>query len=199
MLKKLLIASLMLLPASMYAQSAPAVKGGESSIWAGGEYANFNPDYGLGRVLGVGVVVDYNLFPKWGAEGEARWLHWNSNNGTTQQLSNYLLGPRYRFLRYHHLSVWGKFLMGAGLETYPALLGVDNIPTSTPAGSGSYFAYAPGITGEYQVTHRLAVRGGYEWEFWPSAPGAAFTGGAPSNGLTPSGYSAGVTYRVLGR
>jgi hypothetical protein len=186
--KLLLIGSLLALPASVYAQAARSVVGGGSSIWAGGGFSDFTPDYGPARTFGADVYVDYNLFPKLGAEGEARWLHWNGNGGSTEQLSNYLIGPRYRAIRFHHLSVWGKFLMGAGLENYPS-----------NAGNGSYFAYTPGVDAEYAVTHRISVRGGYEYQFWPSAPGAGFVpAGSKSSGLTPNGYTVGFTYRLLG-
>ncbi|MBT9329608.1 outer membrane beta-barrel protein [Paracidobacterium acidisoli] len=195
MLKKIVIAAtLFFLPAAIYAQSAPAVTGGGSSIWAGGEFSNFANDY-LGRDVGPTVFVDYNVHPKWGAEGEARWLNWSSKNASTEKLSNYLIGPRYRIVRFHHLSVWGKFLLGAGLQTYPSV----SQAVAEPIGSGSYFAYAPGVDGEYRITSRISARAGYEWQFWPSAPGAAFTNGRPSNGLTPTGWGIGFNYRILGR
>jgi hypothetical protein len=183
--KLLLIGSLLALPASMYAQAARSVVGGGSSIWAGAEFSDFNPDFGPARNFGPGVYVDYNLFPKLGAEGEARWLHWNGNGGGSQTTANYLVGPRYRVYRFNRVSLWAKFMMGAGLITYPS-----------DAGNGSYFAYAPGISADIRLTHRISARAEYEYEFWPSATGIQALG---NNGLSPNGFSVGFAYRILGQ
>jgi hypothetical protein len=163
----------------------------------GAEFSSFSPEYIQNvRDFGPGVFVDYNLHPKWGAEGEARWMHWNTNGGTTEQMSNYLAGPRYRIHRFHRLSIWGKFLLGAGLQTYPA---PSEGPGATSIGNGSYFAYTPGISGDYRITSRISVRGDYEYQFWPSAPGIALTGGVEHNNLQPNGFSVGFSYRLLGQ
>jgi hypothetical protein len=192
--KKFLLLSLLLGPTALFAQVAPSASGGGSSIWVGGEFSDFRNDY-YGRDVGPTIFVDYNLHPKWGAEGEMRWLNWSSDGASTEKVSNYLLGPRYRIFRYHQLSVWGKFLMGAGLQTYVSA----SQEFAEPIGNGSYFAYVPGVSAEYQITHRISARGGYEYQFWPSAPGSEFVPiGEKSHGLNPSGFSIGFTYRLFG-
>ena len=186
MLKKLLVMTLMLLPVPVFAQVASATRGGGLGLSAGAEYSNFRPDWGPTRLQGIAVFadVDHLFLDKLGIEGEARWLNFNQPFGETE--SNYLGGLRYRLLRYHGLSFYGKFLLGAGLITYPHGIG-----------TGSYFAYVPGGTVQYRLSHRWSVRGDYEYQFWPSAPGLVFTYPQPSSGLTPSGFSGGVSYRIF--
>jgi hypothetical protein len=184
--KKLFGLVFLLAPVFAFAQVAPATKGGGLELSAGAEYSNFRPDYGSTRLQGIAVFanLDHLFLHNLGVEGEARWLRFNQPAGETQD--HYLAGPRYRVIRYHGLSLYAKFLLGGGWITYPGNIG-----------SGSYFAYVPGVTGEYRLNHHWSVRGDYEYQIWPSAPGIAFTYPSPSNGLTPSGFSAGVSYRIF--
>ena len=183
MLKKILLLSFLLGPAVAFSQVAPSVKGGESTLWVGAEGSTFNPDYDdRSRLVGIGVLVDYNLKPKYGAEFEARWLKWKGDGD--QKQSDYLGGVRYRFWQYHRFGFNAKFLLGGVWIDYPF-----------EQGSGSYFAYAPGAFVDYRVSRRFSVRGDYEYQILPSAPGFP---GLPSHGLSPNGFSAGITYRVLG-
>jgi hypothetical protein len=193
---------LLIAPAAILAQAPKSAVGGNSSLWAGGEISSFNPDYSCSsnipfkcQLIGPAAFFDFNVTPKWGAEGEARWLHWNGPGGQIE--SNYLGGGRYRAYRYHRLDAWVKMMMGAGLITTP------NYPV---AGSlkGSYFALVPGGTLEFPLTHKISLRGDYEYQFWPSfsgPPSYSATGALVehNNGLTPNGFSVGVTYRFLGQ
>ncbi|HLH35537.1 MAG TPA: outer membrane beta-barrel protein [Alloacidobacterium sp.] len=186
MFQKFVGAALLLLPFSVFAQVAPATQGGGHSLSAGAEYSNFQPDWGPNRLSGIAVFGDLdNIFlHNLGIEGEARWLHFQEYHG--QKEEHYLLGPRYRFVRFHQISGYGKVLFGGGWITYPYGIG-----------SGSYFAYAPGGTAEYRLTHHFILRGDYEYQIWPSAPGLAFTFPNPSHGLTPNGFSVGVAYKIF--
>ena len=196
---------LLLLPCASFAQTPEAAVGGRSSLWAGGEISSFNPDYSCdtikpfgcsNQLLGPAAFFDFNVSPRWGAEGEARWLHWNGNNGQIE--SNYMGGGRYRVAGYHHVNLWLKFLLGGGLITTPGYPAPGSL-------KGSYFAYAPGGTVEVPITHRLSIRGDYEFQVWPSFAGPPTydpTTGTVlqhKNGLTPNGFSLGVTYRFLGQ
>ncbi len=186
MLKKILILSLILASGAAYAQVAPSVRGGDSTLWVGGEFASFNSDYDTrSRIVGPGVDVNYNFTRKLGVVGEARWLHWNGDDSQTQ--SDYLGGAQYSFLRFHRFTFNAKFLVGGVWIKYPV--------HATGGSTGSYFAYAPGASADYRLTRRLAVFGAYEYQILPSAPGFA---GFPSNGLTPNGFSVGIKYRLLG-
>lgn len=196
---------LLLLPSAALAQVPEAAVGGNASLWAGGEISSFNPDYSCSsnkpfgcqnQLVGPAAFVDLNLAPKWGAEGEARWLHWNGDSGQIE--SNYLIGARYRAASFGRLDAWLKLLVGGGLITTPSFPAAGSL-------KGSYFAYAPGGTLEFHLTDRISVRGDYEYQFWPSFAGPpsydANTGAVirHANGLTPNGFSLGVSYRFLGR
>ena len=194
---------LLLVPAAVQAQSAESAVGGNSTLWVGAEASSFNPDYScssdlpLGcnsQLVGPAALFDFNIEPKWGVEGEARWLHWN---GPSDQIeSNYLGGLRYRAVRYRRLDLWVKMLAGAGLITTAGFPAAGSL-------KGSYFAYAPGGTLELRLTRRISLRGDYEFQFWPSFAGPPTYDSSGNlvehnNGLTPNGFSVGLTYRILG-
>jgi predicted porin len=181
--KKILIFSLLLGSGTAFSQVAPSVRGGYSSVSVGGEVSSFNSDYdAVTRLLGAGVLVDYNVTRRWGLTGEARWLNWRGHGNQNQQ--DYLVGGKYRFYQWHRFSFNAKFLVGGVWVTYP-----------NEIGNGSYFAYVPGAFVDYRLSRRLSVRGDYEYQILPSAPGFF---DEPSNGLTPNGFSVGVMYRILG-
>jgi hypothetical protein len=170
--------------ASAGAQVAPSAVGGNATLWVGGEGSSFNPAYdSVNRLEGPGAFVDFNFTRKLGIEGEARWLHFNGDGGETQ--SDYLGGVKYRLYRFHKFSLNAKFLLGGVWINYPLNIG-----------TGSYFAYAPGGYIDYRLSRHLAIRGDYEYQILPSAPGFP---GEPSNGLKPSGFTVGIAYRLLGQ
>lgn len=180
--KKIFVFSLLFSAAAVYAQVVSSVSGGEGVLWAGGEYSNFQPDYGAVTLYGPAAIVDFNLTPKIGAVGEARWMHWgNQGNGETQ--SDYLAGAKYRVYRIGRLDLDVKFLAGGVWMKFPQSIG-----------SGSYFAYAPGAFADYRLSRKFLIRGDYEYQFMPSAPDIP---GQPDNGLTPHGFSIGVEYNIL--
>jgi hypothetical protein len=196
---------LFLLPSAVLAQNQESAVGGNSSLWAGGEISSFNPDYSCSsnkpfgcadELVGPTVFADLNVRPKWGLEGEARWLHWNGYNSQIE--SNYLIGGRYRALRYHRFDAWVKVLIGGGLITTPGFPAAGSL-------KGSYFIYAPGGTLQYRLTHRISLRADYEYQVWPSFAGpptydtSTGTVVEHANGLTPNGFSFGVAYRFLGQ
>jgi len=185
-LKKIIGIVLLSFPVLAFAQVAPATRGGGLDLSVGAEFSNFKPDYGFNRLSGFTVLGDLDgiVLHNLGAEGEARWLRFNQYLGETQD--NYLIGPRYRFYRFHKASFYAKFLMGGGFMNFPNKIG-----------SGSYFAYVPGGTVEYRLSHHWAARADYEYQFWPAAPGGVFTYPNPSNGLTPNGFSVGASYRIF--
>ena len=181
-IKKILIFSLLFSAAVAYAQVAPSVTGREGVLWAGGEYAYFQPDYGGVHLDGIGLIVDVNLINKLGTIGEARWLHWGNNgNGETQ--SDYLAGAKYRVYRINRLDIDAKLLFGGVFMTFPEKIG-----------SGSYFAFAPGVNADYRLSHHFLLRGSYEYQVLPSAPDIP---GQPNDGLEPNGFTVGVEYNIL--
>lgn len=92
------------------------------------------------------------------------------------------MGPRYSF-RHGHFQPYAKFLLGAGEMNFSASFA-----------HGGYFAMAPGGGLDWRLSWRWRVRGDYEYQIWPSAPGIA---GQRSNGLTPQGFSVGLGFRVF--
>ena len=190
----LLIVGGFLLSVPLAGQSLPSAEGPNASVWVGAEMSTFNPDFGCDNsspflcwghhLLGFGPYVNTNdfLLQRVGVEGEARFLHWLGPGELTE--STYLAGPRARLFRYREYLLSAKFLVG------DARLNVSGGP-----GSGQYFAYAPGLTVEHPIGRRLGVRFGYEYQRWPSFKGVG--AGHQHQGLTPNGFSVGVSYAVF--
>jgi len=194
MLRKIsLLSSCLLLSVTLFAQSDPSAEGRGISLWAGVGISTFNPDYGCKdasafacwdrQLLGITPFADANhlIIPRLGVEGEMRFLPWRGPGGISQ--ASYLAGPRVGLLRFRKLRLSGKVLIGAGHISLPR----------GGFGSGTYFAYAPGVIVEYRLTSRWSARVDYEYQIWPSFTGT--TGG--SGGLTPNGFTFGASYAFL--
>jgi len=189
LIRKILVAGLLISGSLSFAQSAPAAEGGSFSVWAGAEVSSFNPDWGCKsssaltcwnhHIQGIAVFADANrLLGPVGIEAETRWLRWNGPNITQ---SNYLIGPRYQIFARRHLSVNVKFLAGGA-----------TLKTTRQKDWEGWSAYVPGATVGWRISHRLIVRGDYEYQRWPG-----FVGTLGPHGLTPNGFSAGISYRFL--
>jgi hypothetical protein len=201
MLKVLgLIVLCFLLPAALVAQSFPSAEGRRGmTVWVGGEVSMFNPDWGCkddspftcggGQLLGFAPFVDANnlLIHRVGVEGEARILHWRGpGQGLTE--SSYLVGPRVGLFQLKNAIFFsGKFVVGNANIT---------VPNHGP-GDGNHLAIAPGFIGEFRLSRRLAMRGEYEYQLWPSFKGVATSTTSGTGGLTPNGFSLGVSYRLF--
>ncbi len=168
-----------------HGQVNEAAIGSDRHLWAGADFSDFNPDYNkiFPRLQGYGFYGDYYITRLVGLEGEIRLLTINKPEGQTQK--DYLGGPTFAVYHYHQFTANAKILIGGVSINYP-----DNI------GYGSYFAFSPGGGVEYRLTPKLKLRGEYEYQFLPSAPGFN-SPGEPSNGLTPTGFSAGISYKFF--
>src|SRR6266702_6115093 len=156
-----LVAILCLSPAFLLGQVVPAARGGNAGLWAGAEYSNFHADFGGNtRLQGVGAMADFYFTPRIGIEGEARFLSFGDFHGETEK--NYLIGPKFYLRPYSKIKPYAKLLVGLGSIQYPFSIG-----------SGTYFAYAPGGGIDYRIRTRWRVRGEYEYQIWPKAPGIA--------------------------
>ena len=189
MIRRVLVAGLLIAASISFAQSAPSAEGGFSSVWAGAELSSFNPDWGCQsssplscgnyQIEGVAVFADANrLLGPIGMEGEARWLLWHGPNITE---SNYLIGPRYQVFAGSRFSANIKFLAGAGI--------FDQKGSSSWEG---WSAFVPGVTLGYRISPKLILRGDYEYQRWPG-----FVGALGPHGLTPNGFSLGVSYHIF--
>ena len=163
---------------ALSAQAAPAVLGGDHTLWYGVEYSNLTPDFGPPqRLIGVGGYVDYN--------GTAATPSKARRGSSLQQING----------EYEDNYWWAPRSMSLPRKIPPLCqspLGVGRINFPYEIGNGSYFAIAPGGGLDYRLTRRINLRAEYEYQFWPAAPGIA---GEPSNGLKPDGFSAGFAYR----
>lgn len=179
-----LLAASFFMAAPLSAQAVPAAQGPSARLWLGGEYSNFLPGFGpSNRLTGMAIYTDLSLGPRWGIEGEMRFLHINGFHGEAQ--NHYLIGPTVNIARVGKIRPYVKFLCGIAQNRFPFSIG-----------TGTYFAMAPGGGADYRLTRRIALRAGYEYQIWPSAPGIA---GEPSNGMKPSGFSTGLSYQLFGR
>lgn len=193
------------IPSLGLAQAPQSAVGGNAGMWATGEISIFNPDFGCpgaspfscgsGQLLGLTALFDFNATSRWGAEGEARWLLWHGVGGEKE--SNYLLGPRYRVYQRGQFDLWPKLMLGGGWITTPGYPQAGTL-------KGSYFAIAPGVTADYRLNNRWSVRADYEYQFWPSFAGPPTFNSAGqvlqhNHGLTPNGFSVGVSYKFLGQ
>lgn len=169
---------------STHAATTPA------SLWVGADAATFNPDWGCkssspfscasNQLIGPGVFVNADrLVGRFGIDGEARWLRFHSQLSNLKE-STYLIGPRVHAFSYKRLSFDLNLLVGVGSITVP--LG---------SGDGTYFVAAVSPTIQYRLSHKFGIRGGYEYQRWPS-----FTGNRGKHGVTPNGLSLGVSYRL---
>ena len=179
--RKLFLFPVLLSAAIAAAQVAPSVTGSRSTLSAGALYSNFASDYTDHRLGGVTGFFDFNLTPRYGAEGEVRFLRFNEFSGEHE--THYLIGPRVAFRTNRRLVPYAKFLLGVGRITFP-----EN------SGYGGFFAMAPGGGVDYKLTRRIKLRADYEYQIWPGAPNIP---GTPSHGMTPNGVSAGVSYRIF--
>jgi hypothetical protein len=179
-IKKILwLAVLLSTPSLAKAQVVAAGVGGNQSLFVGGFGSYFSPDYGYQDLYGVGAFADYNLTPKLGAEAEARFLRFHQLSDIHED--TYLIGPKYNFYHAHKITAYAKGLIGIGEFNFP-----DN------AAHGGYGIVGLGGGADYRLRHRLALRIDYEYQIWPS-----FVGEGPrANGLSPSGLSVGITYRL---
>jgi hypothetical protein len=191
---KYLLLLILLNSSRVFGQAVPSAEAPSVPLYVGGEVSTFNPDWDCSsnspiacwnhQLFGVGVYVDANhVVQKFGAEAEARWLHWRGPGGGFVQ-SSYLAGPRYKLFQRGKLSFDAKVLVGGGWITLNGDYSGDH---------GSYFDMVPGATLEYRITRKLTLRTDYEYQIWPSFSGIPSIG---NKGLTPNGFSLGASYRV---
>ncbi len=167
-----------------YGQSSPSARGGfKHHLSVSGEYSTFKPDYGSSRLTGAGIVGDYGLTTKLDLEAVARFLGHFADQNQNETQNSYLAGLRYRAFRYRDFSFYAKGLVGGVWIEFPKDIG-----------DGSYFAFAPGGAVQYKFSRKWSARADYEYEVLPSAPNIPV---GLQNGLTPNGFSFGVTYRVF--
>ncbi|WP_420239529.1 outer membrane beta-barrel protein [Telmatobacter bradus] len=183
---QLMVAFCLLGTGLLHAQTAIDGTNGEASLWAGAEYANFKAGFPVDsnvRLGGMGVFLNYNRTRHYAVEAHMRMLNQGSWYGETQQ--DWLIGPRYTFLRGEKLRPYAYFLVGMVHMQYPFEMGASNS-----------FTMAPGGGVEYRLSRNLSVRGGYE--FQSLATSSNFSN-EPGYSLKPNGFTMGVAYRIFSK
>lgn len=205
MSKSIWLFALLFIPSALVAQSPRSAIGGDGTLWAGGEFTDFNPDFGCphsnlvfncpDELYGPSAFVDVNVTSKIGAVGEGRWLDWNGRAG--QKESTYMAGPRYRVYRHDRWAFWLRGVAGGGWTTTPHYPQAGSL-------KGSYFTYAVGGTVNYRLRYHIDLLADYEYQFWPSFAGPpTFNSSGQevfhNGGLSPNGLSVGFAWRFLGQ
>ncbi len=169
--------------AAVRAQSSESAHGGGQSVWIGLDFADMEvgfPYESGQRMSGIGVFGTLNFSHRIAVQAESNFLRFNSYYGENQ--TSLLVGPRYTFLHSSKYRPYAQFSIGDVHTQYPFAIG-----------SGNSFALAPAFGLDYRVTPRWAVQGQYEVQFLPNSPN--FTD-EPKFGMTPNGFSFGVSYRL---
>jgi len=167
-----------------HAQVVPSATGARPSLWVGGEYSNIQAGFPYGsnsRLSGIGAFADYHWTRHIGFEGVARFLRFNGFENQTED--NYLAGPRYMTRFYGRWQPYAQCLVGIGKIQYPFHIG-----------TGSYLAVAPAAGANFRISKRWSLTGEYEYQLWPNSPNIP---GEPAHTITPSGFHAGLSFRLL--
>ncbi len=173
-----MIVTLLFVGSPLHAQAIATATGPGSYVTVGGGASAFQADYGRHQLTGAFVYADVN--PQWrvGLEGEARFLHWHTEEGVTE--ASYLAGVRVAvWPRPARFNPYAKFLAGAEEIRFP--FGYAH---------GGYLMYAPGAGLDIAVNDRVSLRAvDFEYGHCPQ-----FTYGP----LNPYGVSAGISVRLNG-
>jgi hypothetical protein len=158
-----------------HAQALPTATAPGEYMAIGGGGSLYQVDYGQRLLGGLDAYVDINPTWRYGIEGEARFLRYNTSEQVTE--TNYLIGPRVSFLPRRSFHPYAKFLVGDGHIVLPFHYA-----------EGDLFALAPGAGLDYTIRDRFIVRVvDFEYQMWPQ-----FTFGS----LHPYGLSAGLSIRL---
>jgi len=201
MRSKLVLAVLLSLATlPVVAQVAPAAKISGLPLGVGVGLTNVDTDYyrpdlpyWSGRMTGVSVWANYNLFHGIGIEAEATSIFANTPKprapfpdekvygGLKQQTLQG--GFIYKYHQVFHVRPYVKAMGGVGKIDFPSTNPFYTEET-TPIYSG-----AGGI--EYKTWRTLYLRGQYEYQWWKG-----FRSGSQS--LNPNGFTFGATYYLRG-
>jgi opacity protein-like surface antigen len=157
-------------------QVAPAVTYPKYSFQLGGEFSIYKPDYGPQNLYGFGAYADLD-FHRWiGIEAESRALFLNKYGGKLQTYTGGG-GPRI-FYRYGKFTPYAKVVVEFGSITFP----------NHTFDHATMVLYGIGGGLDYNLSHRVSVRGEFQWQRWPDFL---------NNGLTPYGFNIGAAYRFF--
>ena len=157
-------------------QVAPAVTYPKYSFQLGGEFSDYHPDYGGQRLYGFGGYADLD-FRRWiGIEAESRALFLNKYGGKLQMYTGGG-GPRI-FYRRGKFVPYAKVVVEFGSITFP----------NHTFDHATMVLYGIGGGLDYNLSHRVSLRGEFQWQNWPDFL---------NKGLTPYGFNIGAAYRFF--
>ena len=157
-------------------QVAPAVTYPKYSFQLGGEFSAYRPDYGPQTLLGLGAYADMD-FRRWiGIEAESRALFLNKYENKLQ-MDTGGGGPRF-FYRDHRFTPYAKVVIEFGSITFP----------NHTFDHATRVLYGIGGGVDYNLSHRVSLRGEFQWQNWLNFP---------NRGLTPHGVNIGAAYRFF--
>jgi Outer membrane protein beta-barrel domain len=167
--------------APVRAQVTHAATEGRLPLTVGSGWSNYSIDWGPGkRMGGITVWADWRLrgmpglFKGIGISAEGQCICWNvpSNLNGQHKLQAFLGGPSYQFERWERVRPYLKYMIGFGGMYFTV-----QDPYYT---HDTRVIYAPGGGADVHVWNKLAVRGDYEYQFWPNM----FPGTSNPNGFT---------------
>jgi len=161
------------------AQVAPAVNYTRFNLKVGGEFSAFKPDFGAQSLYGIGVYADLDM-PRWaGLEIEGRTLQFNKYANKLRM--DAISGAGRFFMTHGRFVPYGKGGGGFGSIDFPNKVTVTYI-------HDTFAFYTVGAGVDYKLTHRISLRGEYEYQFWPDFL---------RKGLNPHGVNIGAAYRIF--
>ena len=172
-----------LMSISALGQVAPAARVGGYPIAIGVGMSSYDLDYGHGsRMEGPMIRGSVGIFHGLGVDVSARSLFmFTPLRLTRMQQNTFLAGAYYETPPMWHVRPFVRAAGGLGTIEFPS-----HNPKYT---RDSYTVYAPSGGVEIPLTHRVSLRGEYEYQFWQKYQGP--------HELNPQGFTVGVTYSLL--
>jgi len=154
--------------APLRAQVTHAATEGKLPLTVGTGWSNYSVDWGpSSRMDGITVWADWRLRGMPGflkglsISAEGQCICWNVPDIGKHKLEAGLGGPSYRYERWERVRPYVKYLIGFGGMTFT----ITSMPSYT---HDTRVIYAPGGGADIRVWNKLAVRGDYEYQFWPN-------------------------------
>jgi opacity protein-like surface antigen len=159
------------------------------SLSAGAVFSGFQTDADTHPFMyGFGVYADYNPLPFLGVEIEGRTIQFNSQNNIRQDT----ISGGFRYIHnVGRFAPYAKVLGGLGSADFPK----GTYDGSPGRQHDTFSAMTLGGGLDYRLTHRVYLRGDYEYQFWFDYGRGL---GKPGMGtINPNGFSIGASYKFF--
>lgn len=148
------------------------------NLQVGGGYSNASSDYVADRIRGFAFYSSFDFFEHIGVEVDFHQLN-DPMQGSQFYERSYEAGGRY-VRRYGRVHPYVKGMYGRGVLNFPQ--SYANL---------AYNMFVGGAGADIEVTHRINVRGDFEYQNWLSGP-------LLPHGLTPTVITVGAAYHFGG-